>query len=95
MPRVMLTYPVTLFTQLDVCALLMQLFTLGWNTETSLNFIPLYAQILREWLPVVSNLLLLPIVAVQVIVSVLTGRWMFPSGQYDSTIRVGITLYVC
>ncbi|EME41956.1 hypothetical protein DOTSEDRAFT_192184 [Dothistroma septosporum NZE10] len=82
--------PLTLFTKLDVCALLMQTFTLGWINQTNVYFIPLYAQILREWSPVVSSLLLLPIVAIQVIVSMLAGRWMSKSGQYGTTIRFGV-----
>lgn len=74
----------------DVFALLIQTFTLGWINQASVYFIPVYAQNLREWSPIVSGAMLFPIIAVQVIVSMLAGRWMSKSGQYGATIRLGV-----
>jgi MFS family permease len=82
--------PVTMFAIPDVSALLMQTFTLGWVNQANVYFIPLYAQNLREWSPVISGVMLFPIIAVQVIVSMLAGRWMSKSGQYGATIRLGV-----
>ena len=72
--------PVTMFAIPEVSALLMQTFTMGWVNQANVYFVPLYAQNLREWSPVISGVMLLPIIAVQVIVSMLAGRWMSKSG---------------
>nr|UPW35100.1 MFS transporter [Didymella macrostoma] len=82
--------PLTIFAIPDVSALLMQTFTLGWVNQANVYFIPLYAQNLRQWSPVISGALLFPIIAVQVIVSMIAGRWMSKSGQYGLTIRLGV-----
>jgi uncharacterized membrane protein YoaK (UPF0700 family) len=82
--------PVTMFAIPDVSALLMQTFTLGWVNQANVYFVPFYAQSLRGWSPMISGVMLLPIIAVQVIVSMLAGRWMSKSGQYGGTIRLGV-----
>lgn len=82
----------SLFAQPDVCALLMQTFTLGWVNQANVYFVPIYAQTLRGWSPVVSAALLLPIIAVQTIVAMLAGRWMSKSGNYGGSIRLGVAL---
>nr|A0A3G1DJG1.1 RecName: Full=MFS-type transporter M2; AltName: Full=Squalestatin S1 biosynthesis cluster protein M2 [Phoma sp. MF5453]AMY15059.1 MFS transporter [Phoma sp. MF5453] len=82
--------PLTIFAIPDVSALLMQTFTLGWVNQANVYFIPIYAQNLRQWSPVISGVLLFPIIAVQVIVSMIAGRWMSKSGQYGTTIRLGV-----
>lgn len=70
----------------------MQTFTLGWVNQANVYFVPFYAQSLRRWSPTISGVLLLPIIAVQVIVSMLAGRWMSRSGKYGATIRLGVAL---
>ena len=79
-----------MFAIRDVCALLAQTFALGWINQTNIYFFPIYAQNLRGWSPITSGALLLPIIAVQVIVSVLAGRWMSKGGHYGGVIRLGI-----
>lgn len=72
----------------------MQTFTLGWVNQANVYFIPIYAQNLREWSPIISGIMLFPIIAVQVIVSMLAGRWMSKSGRYGATIRLGVVFLV-
>jgi fucose permease len=76
----------------DLSALLMQTLTLGWINQANVYFMPFYAQVLRNWSPTASAGLLLPIIVVQVIVSMLSGRWMSKSGGYGATIRLGVGL---
>lgn len=86
------TDAVTLFRTPDVSALLIQTFTLGWINHTNVYYFPFYAQNLRKWSPIVSGAMLLPMIAVQLLVSMLAGRWMSKSGRYGGTIQLGVLL---
>jgi hypothetical protein len=87
---ILILHLVNIFTTPDVSALLMQTFTLGWVNQANVYFVPIYAQNLREWSPIISGIIIFPIVAVQIIVSMIAGRWMSKSGQYGATIRLGV-----
>ncbi|KAL6717771.1 hypothetical protein ACLMJK_003856 [Lecanora helva] len=86
--------PLTIFRTREVCALMAQVFGLGWSYTTCITFLPLYYQNLRGWTALASAGLLTPIIGIQVIVSAVAGRYVSRKKRYAGVIRLGFCVYL-
>lgn len=81
--------PLSMFANRAVCTLLVQSFLLGWVYQSYLYYLPLYYQNARQYSPIVSAALTIPVLAIQSTSSVLSGQYISRRGRYIEVLWLG------
>jgi hypothetical protein len=84
---------VYLFTNLAVCAILLQNFLFGIVYYASLYYLPIYFQNARQYSPIISSALTIPLVVGQSITSVISGQYISRRKRYGDVLWIGYTLW--
>jgi MFS family permease len=84
---------VSLFTNPPVCILLLQNFLFGVVYYSQLYYLPLFFQNARRMSPITSAVLILPITAAQMTLSILSGQYISRRERYGEVIWLGFFLW--
>jgi MFS family permease len=84
---------VSLFKNPPVCVLLLQNFLFGIVYYSQLYYLPLFFQNARRMSPITSAVLLLPITAAQMTLSILSGQYISRRERYGEVIWLGSFLW--
>jgi MFS family permease len=84
---------VSLFKNPPVCVLLLQNFLFGIVYYSQLYYLPLFFQNARRMSPITSAVLLLPITAAQMTLSILSGQYISRRERYGEVIWLGFFLW--
>ncbi|KAI4851964.1 MFS general substrate transporter [Aureobasidium sp. EXF-8845] len=85
--------PLSLFTNPPVCVLLLQNFLFGVVYYSQLYYLPLFFQNARRMSPITSAVLILPITAAQMTLSILSGQYISRRERYIEVIWLGFCLW--
>jgi len=84
---------VTLFRNRVISTLFLQNFLLGAVYQSFLYYLPLYFQNVRQWPPLESAAMTIPMLAIQSIASILSGQYISRRKRYGEVIWAGFTLW--
>jgi MFS family permease len=84
---------VSLFKNPPVCVLLLQNFLFGVVYYSQLYYLPLFFQNARRMSPITSAVLILPITAAQMTLSILSGQYISRRERYGEVIWLGFFLW--
>lgn len=87
------TWAVSLFRNPPVCVLLLQNFLFGIVYYSQLYYLPLFFQNARRMSPIMSAVLVLPITAAQMTLSILSGQYISRRERYGEVIWLGFFLW--
>ncbi|TID17364.1 mfs transporter [Venturia nashicola] len=85
--------PLSMFTNRPVAALLLQNFFFGMVLYTHIYALPLYFQNVREFSPIKSAMMVIPLVSTQSIASILSGQYISHKKRYGEVIWLGFFLF--
>jgi hypothetical protein len=84
---------VSFFKNPVIAALFTQSFLLGAGYQSYLYYLPLYFQNARQWSPIKSATMVLPLVLCQSTASICSGQYMSRTKRYGEIIWVGFFLW--
>jgi MFS family permease len=87
------SWTVSLFRNPPVCVLLLQNFLFGIVYYSQLYYLPLFFQNARRMSPITSAVLILPITAAQMTLSILSGQYISRRERYGEVIWLGFFLW--
>jgi MFS family permease len=86
--------PLYVYKNPAVCAILIQNFLFGLVYYSNLYYLPIYYQNVRQFSPLLSAALTIPVVVGQSVLSILSGQYISRTKRYGEVIWTGYTLWL-